>query len=334
MRARASTSGWNCGCVVTSCTRSPLIQTSRPSRSDARYSSPVRIIGSASSRGLCLGTNEESSANWAPSPPGSRTGGGGPSAARVPEPDGGGGGGVDAVGKTSFAACSVALFPFAWQSDGMVAATSEGLERASAERRARWLRQRRRRRVFWLVVAIALLAAGLGLLWSARRHVHVRAPGGAIGGADTAHARAAAAGARHLAPRPARRAAGGRRRDAREPGAAHGRPDLRRRAVGAHGCDPARPGAPPRARHVLRSRARHARHGARPAPHRGHGKRARRPHLQPCRSAGAARARAAAPAAVDARARLRARPACSRASSGRPTGPRGPRSTVSAAASA
>jgi peptidoglycan-N-acetylglucosamine deacetylase len=48
----------------------------------------------------------------------------------------------------------------------MVAATSEGLERASAERRARWLRQRRRRRVFWLIVAIVLLAAGVGLLWS------------------------------------------------------------------------------------------------------------------------------------------------------------------------
>src|SRR5712671_4143761 len=49
MRARASTSGRNCGCVVTSCTRSPLIQTSRPSRSDARYSSPVRIMGARSS---------------------------------------------------------------------------------------------------------------------------------------------------------------------------------------------------------------------------------------------------------------------------------------------
>ena len=48
----------------------------------------------------------------------------------------------------------------------MVVATSEGLERASAERRARWLRQRRRRRVFWLIVAIVLLAAGLGLLLS------------------------------------------------------------------------------------------------------------------------------------------------------------------------
>ena len=47
----------------------------------------------------------------------------------------------------------------------MVAATSEGLERVSAERRARWLKQRRRRRVFWLVVSVALLA-GLGaLLW-------------------------------------------------------------------------------------------------------------------------------------------------------------------------
>jgi peptidoglycan-N-acetylglucosamine deacetylase len=48
----------------------------------------------------------------------------------------------------------------------MVAATSEGLERASAERRARWLRQRRRRRTFWVIVAIVLLAAGAGLIWS------------------------------------------------------------------------------------------------------------------------------------------------------------------------
>ena len=76
----------------------------------------------------------------------------------------------------------------------MVVATSEGLERASAERRARWLRQRRRRRVFWLIVAIVLLAAGLGLLLATRGHVHVRAPRGTIGCSDTAHARAAAAG--------------------------------------------------------------------------------------------------------------------------------------------
>jgi peptidoglycan-N-acetylglucosamine deacetylase len=47
----------------------------------------------------------------------------------------------------------------------MVAATSEGLERVSAERRARWLRQRRRRRAFWLVVAGALLAAMGAALW-------------------------------------------------------------------------------------------------------------------------------------------------------------------------
>jgi peptidoglycan/xylan/chitin deacetylase (PgdA/CDA1 family) len=47
----------------------------------------------------------------------------------------------------------------------MVAATREGLDRVSAERRARWLRQRRRRRVFWLVVG-ALAVAGGGLaLW-------------------------------------------------------------------------------------------------------------------------------------------------------------------------
>ncbi|MDX6629819.1 MAG: peptidoglycan-N-acetylglucosamine deacetylase [Gaiellales bacterium] len=47
----------------------------------------------------------------------------------------------------------------------MVVATSEALERVSAERRARWLRQRRRRRAFWLVVAVAI-AAGIGAaLW-------------------------------------------------------------------------------------------------------------------------------------------------------------------------
>jgi peptidoglycan/xylan/chitin deacetylase (PgdA/CDA1 family) len=47
----------------------------------------------------------------------------------------------------------------------MVAATSEGLERASAERRARWLRQRRRRRVFWLLVGVALVAAAGVAVW-------------------------------------------------------------------------------------------------------------------------------------------------------------------------
>ena len=44
----------------------------------------------------------------------------------------------------------------------MVAATREGLDRISAERRARWLQKRRRRRVFWLVMA-ALVVAGLGV---------------------------------------------------------------------------------------------------------------------------------------------------------------------------
>jgi peptidoglycan/xylan/chitin deacetylase (PgdA/CDA1 family) len=48
----------------------------------------------------------------------------------------------------------------------MVAATSEGLDRISAQRRARWLRQRRRRRLFWLVVTVlALGAAGAIALW-------------------------------------------------------------------------------------------------------------------------------------------------------------------------
>jgi len=48
----------------------------------------------------------------------------------------------------------------------MVAATREGLDRISAERRARWLQKRRRRRVFWLAVA-ALVIAGLGVaVWT------------------------------------------------------------------------------------------------------------------------------------------------------------------------
>jgi peptidoglycan/xylan/chitin deacetylase (PgdA/CDA1 family) len=47
----------------------------------------------------------------------------------------------------------------------MVAATSEGLERVSAERRARWLRRRRRRRAFWAVVGVAVLAGIVTGLW-------------------------------------------------------------------------------------------------------------------------------------------------------------------------
>lgn len=47
----------------------------------------------------------------------------------------------------------------------MVAATSNGLERASAERRARWLRQRRRRRVFWLLVGVAAVGATAIAVW-------------------------------------------------------------------------------------------------------------------------------------------------------------------------
>jgi peptidoglycan/xylan/chitin deacetylase (PgdA/CDA1 family) len=50
----------------------------------------------------------------------------------------------------------------------MVTATSEGLDRLSAERRARWLQKRRRRRAFWLVVA-GLVVAGIGLaVWQRR----------------------------------------------------------------------------------------------------------------------------------------------------------------------
>src|SRR5215831_14858477 len=44
-----STSGRNIGCAVTSATRSPAIHTSRPSCSEARYSSPVLIMRCSSS---------------------------------------------------------------------------------------------------------------------------------------------------------------------------------------------------------------------------------------------------------------------------------------------
>ena len=66
---------------------------------------------------------------------------------------------------SSFAACSDAGLAIAWQSDRMVVATSEGLERVSAERRARWLRRRRRRRAFWLVFAVTALAGTGVALW-------------------------------------------------------------------------------------------------------------------------------------------------------------------------
>ena len=185
----------------------------------------------------------------------------------------------------------------------MVAATSEGLERVSAERRARWLRQRRRRRVFWLVVSVALLAGLAALLW----------PGG--GKSLSARlAEQAAAPVRRMPVRPlpgptsslrGLRAAlpAGPGRDARESREPHDRADVRRRALGPHAGHPARAREPPRPRHVLRGRARDARHGAGAPPHRRHGQRAGRPHLQPRRPDGAARAGAQAPAAVDARAR-------------------------------
>ena len=55
--------------------------------------------------------------------------------------------------KTPLAACSAASIAGWWHSESMVAATREGLDRISAERRARWLQKRRRRRVLGLVVA-------------------------------------------------------------------------------------------------------------------------------------------------------------------------------------
>src|SRR4051812_40670401 len=51
IRARTSTIGRNAGCVVTSVTRSPSIQISRPSRIDSRYSPPVRITSLLASSG-------------------------------------------------------------------------------------------------------------------------------------------------------------------------------------------------------------------------------------------------------------------------------------------
>src|SRR3954453_1862249 len=66
MRARASTIGLNCGCVVTSATRSPLTHTSRPSRSDSRYSSPVRIMQASSRRDRHAGGELLGDASCAP----------------------------------------------------------------------------------------------------------------------------------------------------------------------------------------------------------------------------------------------------------------------------
>jgi peptidoglycan/xylan/chitin deacetylase (PgdA/CDA1 family) len=75
----------------------------------------------------------------------------------------------------------------------MVAATSEGLERVSAERRARWFRQRRRRRAFWLVVAVGLLVGIGAALW----------PGGGTPPGDRLAAQSAAP-ARPMPVRPLR----------------------------------------------------------------------------------------------------------------------------------
>jgi peptidoglycan/xylan/chitin deacetylase (PgdA/CDA1 family) len=60
----------------------------------------------------------------------------------------------------------------------MAAATSEALERMSAKRRARWIQQRRRRRVFWLAVSGLIVAGGTFALWpgGAPRALHQPAP--------------------------------------------------------------------------------------------------------------------------------------------------------------
>ncbi len=47
----------------------------------------------------------------------------------------------------------------------MVAATREGLDRVSAERRARWLRRRARRRAAWLIVVVVAVAGSGLALW-------------------------------------------------------------------------------------------------------------------------------------------------------------------------
>jgi peptidoglycan-N-acetylglucosamine deacetylase len=62
----------------------------------------------------------------------------------------------------------------------MAAATSEALERMSAKRRARWIQQRRRRRVFCLIVGALITVAGGLILWpggsTAPRVLHLPAP--------------------------------------------------------------------------------------------------------------------------------------------------------------
>ena len=125
--------------------------------------------------------------------------------ARAPEPR-----------KTPFAAPSAARSALAWQSEAMVAATSEALERVSAERRARWLRRAP-------AAACALggrrrggsRRPGLRRL-AARRHAASRA---AAGAGRRAHPMpSAAARPAELDRGPARRAAGCRRRGARRPG--------------------------------------------------------------------------------------------------------------------
>ena len=198
----------------------------------------------------------------------------------------------------------------------MVAATREGLDRISAERRARWLQKRRRRRVFWLAVA-ALLLAGLAVAVWPR------------GGGSPAQPRLAAP-TRHMPVRPLDplpdSLAGLRAALPMAAGVAHGDPAQRMVALtfddGPSGRTPA----------ILRVLANHHAHatffvvgrstrGMEPVlRHMARDRqRARRPHLQPRQPARAARPQADVAAALDEAPWSSAPPACSRASSGRPT---------------
>ena len=214
----------------------------------------------------------------------------------------------------------------------MVAATSEGLDRVSAERRARWLRQRRRRRAFWLMVAVAVLAGTRRSALAAQRPARGRPARRTVRGADAAHARAPLPAAARLAPRPARALPAAE-------GVTHGNPAKRMVALtfddGPSGRTPA----------ILRVLANHHAHATFFVV--GRSTRGMEPVLRHIAATGneladhtyshadllALREPEAGRSCSGRAGSSRGRPACSRASSGRPTAPPGRRSIASAAAS-